>query len=426
MDRRTFLTACPSVALSGCVGVFAGDDQPMPGDITCSEELPAGSSNEPGDGSWTTELHDMQNTGHTDASGPSGCVEAQWTWSQNPQAGMSAGPVIADGRSYVPHQVIDDISFVVLDARSGEQQWEYSEFPLVPWFTPTLTGDTLYLVSMDAIDAVDLQTRTSRWHTRLSGALNGMRGLGVLRVTNGMVYVGANAGVVLAFDAQTGERRWRYDVPGISKADVPEEASVVDARVRGKVNGPLAVDDQRVYASSWDYSLYALDATTGEQLWQFSAGTDLLNDPEAPVISDENVYVQTKDARLFVLDAATGTPQWKFDEIGRATHGISPIVEEDAVYITAGTSTENLFLVALRRDDHSVRWKHPIGPPFQDPVGDAQTIYIDYGGALHAIDRPTGNQKWELQLQQALAAPATIIDSATYATDVDGTTYAVW
>ena len=85
---------------------------------------------------------------------------------------------------------------------------------------------------------------------------------------------------------------------------------------------PLVVDGVMYFTSAWNIA-YALDATNGEQIWQF--------DPEIPrtyarkaccgVISRGlavyrgRVYVATLDGRLFALDAATGTPVWEVDTI---------------------------------------------------------------------------------------------------------------
>lgn len=431
MNRRAYLAACGTALLGGCVGLPGNTDTPDPGTITCADGLQAGSSNGPGDDTWPTALHDMRNTGHTDAPGPTGCVDTQWTWRQNPQAGMSAGPVVSDERVYIPDQVIDDTRFVVLDAKTGTQQWQYTNHKqqFLPSQTPTLVGDTLYLVSGHAIDAVDLQKRTSRWHLELYDELNQQEGLTPPRVANGMVYVGADVGVVFAFDAETGEQRWRHDLEGISeeKLDAVRNAgdTIVKARRQGRPYAPIAATENRVYVASWDFSLYALDAQTGKRQWEFSLGSDHLDMMHAPVIKDGKVYTQTENAILYVLDAETGEQLWTYDDYGKATDGVSPIVDDDSVYVIAGTSTENLFLVALDRADHSVRWKRQIGPTFVDPAADADTLYLDQGSYLHAIGKNHGEFKWKVRLQNALSAPTTVAGSAVYVAD-DAHVYGIW
>jgi outer membrane protein assembly factor BamB len=342
---------------------------------------------------------------------------------------MSAGPIVDDRQVYVPHQTIDNVQFVVLDTDTGTKRWEYTDdrHQMVPAHTPTLDGERLYLVDTDDVGSVNTRKRETAWYQDLTDHANDPPNFGSVRVANGTAYVGTHTGFVFAFDAETGDRQWTYDVPGYTGpvSDRSDEA-VVAARRRGAVNAPLAVTDQRVYASSWNYTLHALDATTGELDWSFSPGTNNLNAMRAPAVVGEEVYVQTKDARLFVLDRKSGQRKWSFDDIGVATNGVSPLVDDKSVYIVAGTSTENLFLVALDREGGSVRWKRSIGPPYRSPVGDANTVYIDYDDGLHAIDKTDGEKKWTLRLNGELAAPATVVDWAVYAADTSGNLYGVW
>jgi outer membrane protein assembly factor BamB len=254
-------------------------------------------------------------------------------------------------------------------------------------------------------------------------------------VKNGTIYVGVDTGIetgvetgiVLALDAETGAREWVHDIEGLP-ADTTIEGdseSHAEARRQGKPSGAVAVTDERVYVPSWDLSLHALNAETGEREWQFSPGNDNMDRLQAPTVVDGNVYLQNVRAILYVLDAETGELRWTYDEYGDASDGISPIVDDDSVYIIAGTSTENLRLVALERDGGSVRWEHPVGPPFQDPVADANSVYIDQGRNLKAIEKETGDHKWTLKTDRALAAPASVADEAIFIAD-QSHFYGIW
>jgi outer membrane protein assembly factor BamB len=372
----------------------------------------------------------MQNTGQTDAAGPSGCVETQWSWSPNQQERLSAGSVVADGHVYIPHLVSDDTVFVVNDAKTGDQQWQYvnEEYPIEPTQTPTLVDNRLYLVGPSSLMNVDIRNRSLNWFHDASNHTEPPPSLGPPRVANGLVYAGAEPGVVFAIDSETGEHRWTYDIEGLPSNQIPEDDpdNIATARHRGEPYAPVAATEKRVYVTSWDFSLYALDALTGRRQWQFSLGSDRLDVMHAPVVVDGAVYTQTENAILYVLDAETGEQLWTFDEKGKATDGVSPIVDDASAYIVAGTSTENLFLIALDRENGSVQWEHPVGPPFQDPVADADTIYVDQGRYLHAIDKEQGEFKWKLRLNRALAAPVTIAGGAAYVATSRGTVYGVW
>lgn len=431
MCRRAYLSLCGSVSLGGCLGVFAGDeDDPQSGDVICAEGLQSGLSNGPADGSWPTLLHDMQNTGQTDALGPNGCVETQWLWRPDQEERLTAGPVVAEGSAYLPHQVDDSTVFVVQDAETGSRQWQYvnEEHPIDPTQTPTLVDDQLYLTYYAYLMSVDVRDQSLNWFHDAKDKTERPPSIGPPRVANGLVYAGAEPGVVFAFDADTGDHHWTYDIDGLPSDGIPHDDPdpIAEARRRGDPYAPVAATENRVYVTSWDFSLTALDAATGEHQWRFSLGSHRLDVMHAPVIVDGTVYIQTENAILYVLDAETGEHLWTFDEKGTATDGVSPVVDDDSVYIVAGTSTENLFLTALDRESQSVRWERSIGPPMQSPVGDADTLYLDQGAYLHAIDKEQGEFKWKFRLDRGLGAPVTIAGNAVYVPDVRGTLYGVW
>jgi quinohemoprotein ethanol dehydrogenase len=87
---------------------------------------------------------------------------------------------------------------------------------------------------------------------------------------------------------------------------------------RGLEATPLVVDGVMFVSGNWSV-VYALDAATGEQLWQY--------DPEVPkewgqmaccdvvnrgvAVYEGKVFVGTLDARLVALDAATGEMAWE-------------------------------------------------------------------------------------------------------------------
>ena len=75
------------------------------------------------------------------------------------------------------------------------------------------------------------------------------------------------------------------------------------------VTAPAVVDGV-VYAGSDDYSLYALDAVTGDLRWSFATG-DVIR--STPTVADGRVYFGSNDNHLYALDAATGTELWKYD-----------------------------------------------------------------------------------------------------------------
>jgi quinohemoprotein ethanol dehydrogenase len=85
---------------------------------------------------------------------------------------------------------------------------------------------------------------------------------------------------------------------------------------------PIVVDGMMFVSSSWS-RVYALDAVNGEEIWAFDpkvpkqwgkrACCDVVN--RGVAVYEGKVYVGTIDGRLIALDAASGEPVWEVDTL---------------------------------------------------------------------------------------------------------------
>ncbi len=165
-------------------------------------------------------------------------------------------------------------------------------------------------------------------------------------VWDGFVYEKDPPGNILAFDARTGELRWRFNL--IPQEGEPGVETWKDGswRVTGHTNAwaPMTLDPERsllyvpVGTPSNDYygghrpgdNLYAeavvcLDARTGERVWHFQTVHHGLWDydlPGAPVLLPIDVDGRRIDAVaaagktgfLYVFDRESGEPVWPIEE----------------------------------------------------------------------------------------------------------------
>lgn len=137
-------------------------------------------------------------------------------------------------------------------------------------------------------------------------------------MADGVLYTSTAWSKVYAFDAKTGKLLWEHD-PQVAHETMA--TSCCDAINRG-----VAVDQGRVYASTFDGRLLALDGKTGELLW--SAQTFDIKQPYtitgAPRVAGNRVIIGNGGAEFGVrgyitaYDTTTGQKAWRFYTVPNA------------------------------------------------------------------------------------------------------------
>ncbi len=131
-------------------------------------------------------------------------------------------------------------------------------------------------------------------------------------LVNGVAYVGSYDGKIYAFNAGTGQQIWNYPT--------------------GKIgfSSTVAVVNGKLYTGADDGNVYCLDATSGTKLWQASAG-GVSSPGNSPTVTGNKVYVAGGDRKLYCFDALNGASIWTFNTGG--TLSTTPLVVNGAVFI---------------------------------------------------------------------------------------------
>jgi quinohemoprotein ethanol dehydrogenase len=151
--------------------------------------------------------------------------------------------------------------------------------------------------------------------TREIGDFN-MRMQGTPIVVDGVMYASNGWSVVFALDATTGEEIWRYD-PEVDRDSI-RLACCGPAHNRG-----VAVYEGKVYVGTFDGRLVAIDATTGTLVWDVDtyhpSGLGRFNVTGAPRAAAGKIYIgqgssESGHRRGYVTayDAETGEVAWRF------------------------------------------------------------------------------------------------------------------
>jgi quinohemoprotein ethanol dehydrogenase len=284
--------------------------------------------------------------------------------------GVQASPLVIDGILY-------NISIynivTAYDGRTGRKLWTYDPDVAPEWARLACCGPSarglaawngkLYIGALDGrLIAIDQKTGKEVWTTRTfetEGLLNAYSITGAPRVYDGKVVIGNGGadygvrGFVAAYDAETGERLWKfYTVPG-NPADGPDgEASDSAMRIAlptwhgewWKYGGGGTAWDSFAYDPAlnlvyigtgngsphmWHFrsagegdnlflcSIVAVDATTGEYKWHYQMVPEeewdytctqpmVLADLEIGGAKRQVIMQAPKNGFFYVIDRATG------------------------------------------------------------------------------------------------------------------------
>ena len=179
-----------------------------------------------------------------------------------------------------------------------------------------------------------------------------------------------------------------------------------------------AVAEGMVYAGSDDYSLYALNAQTGNLVWSHATG-DVIR--STPTIVDGKVYFGSNDNHLYALDAATGELLWRFDTGGWVQY--STQVGHGAVYLPVqGDAGQKV--VALDAATGETKWAADVAAridPTYTPSVSGNHVYVAGAtyGAFYALDAATGDVAWRADVGSYVESNPTVLDGVVYLTVVN-------
>ena len=173
------------------------------------------------------------------------------------------------------------------------------------WLMYRGTYDSMGYSALDQINTGNVSRLTTAWAFS-TGMREGHQAPPI--VNEGVMFVSAPHNRVLALDARSGDLLWRYD------RDLPEDQFQMHPTNRG-----VALYADRVYLATADCYLVALDARTGEVVWESEVGdyTAGYYMTLAPLVAEGKVMVGVSGGEFGIrgfitaFDAMTGEEAWK-------------------------------------------------------------------------------------------------------------------
>lgn len=255
---------------------------------------------------------------------------------------------------------------------------------------PLIVGDTVYAQDgRGTVVAVARDDGTVRWRSEPNGFNIGPFGVAV---ADGRVFAMKGSSGVVALDAATGEQLWQRDIVATPTTGVDIQPTVFDGIV---VVSTVPVSVGGIYTPGDRGVIHALDAESGEVRWTFdTVEGDLWGDPS--VNSGGGAWYPP------AIDPARRVVYW-----GIANPAPFPGTPEHP----NGSSRPgaNLYTdsaVALDLDTGELRWFHQVHPHdlFDRDLVHTMTVPIaadrhltvttGKGGVVVGLDPETGEQRW--------------------------------
>ena len=267
-----------------------------------------------------------------------------------------------------------------LTARIAQPAWTYKTGAPI-WSSPALQGDAVYTGSSDSnVYALKASSGKLLWQFKTGAAV-----VGPPMVDGEFVYVLSDDGFLYKLARRQGTLAWKFDTHGNSSRELPN----VKSDVYDTVASAPTISDGVLYIGSADKRLYAVEASSGKELWRFDTQGLVRS---TPVVAGGRVFFGSRDHFVYALDAHTGALAWKFDTVREVVS--SPLAADGTVYI--GSRSSNLY--ALDAATGAVKWTFFYWSSWVESSARIRNgiLYIGSSDAqqLYAIQAATGKLLW--------------------------------
>ena len=257
-------------------------------------------------------------------------MEPLWTAPTVLSAAPAAPPVYDAGHIFV---ALRDGHVTAVNVADGDVVWEVVHpDPVVGELA--VGGALLYVASRDKLQGLETATGQTRWSIPIEAPLSAP-----LVWNNGWLIAALDTQILLALRAETGETIWRrsmgggihvtpslagkrmyvsLDNGGVVALSHMTGAVVWEQRLDGAPNQILPLDD--LFVGATDNHFYRLSRLDGSIKWSVRTGGDIVG---LPAVDETRVYFSSLDNMLYALNRRSGVQQWREPLAARPTAGPS-------------------------------------------------------------------------------------------------------
>lgn len=257
---------------------------------------------------------------------PSTLLPLEPLWTAVLPASPAAAPLHQDGQVFLP---LRDGKVVAVDALEGTTVWEVMQEVVGQ---PAIGGGRLYVSTGSSLRALETDTGEAVWEVAIDTPLSAP-----LVWNNGWLIAAVERQGLMALQAATGETIWRralggtahvrpalaadrmyvsLDNGGLLALSLRSGELIWEQQLDGPPTEVLPLDD--LFVGAADNHFYRLSRVDGAIKWRWRTGGDIIG---RAAVDEQRVYFSSLDNVVWALDRVSGNQHWKQSLVARPTAG---------------------------------------------------------------------------------------------------------
>lgn len=235
--------------------------------------------------------------------------------------------------------------------------------------------DTGSVIALDARDGKRFWSRATGDKVRAQPVVHGAH-----------VYINSDDGHLYKLEVRSGMEAWRTPIDS-------RPAPRAKRQVFDRYGSSALVDESRVYVGGADGNLYALDATSGREVWRVASKDKVY---ASPIRHGDAVIFGSFDGFLYAVATTDGRPRWQHDTRGAIS--TAPAIAGDRIVV--GNRAFELSGVDVGAG--TLAWRQYFFFSWIDsvPTIASGTVYVGSSDtvSVSAFDVATGKRQWQRAL----------------------------
>jgi len=270
--------------------------------------------------------------------------------------------------------------------------------------SPNIMEKTVYVGSCDSnLYALDLETGNLLWKFRTRGEIRS-----AVAIHDKRLYLLSGDGLVYCLQKENGKLLWTFRTKGEKKYPLFSFADYY-------YSTPV-YENGMIYFGSGDQNIYALNASTGKQVWKFKTGSVVHT---TAAVSNGKIYIGSFDGYFYCLNSANGKLTWKFKTVGQTYFPKGEINGSANPFgnkIYFGARDFNFYALDTAKGFCHWNLRFQRGWAVTKPVFKDSILFLGTSDdhAMLAIDPLNGNIIWKADLKYNIFGDPAFSDSMLY------------